>query len=96
MFTDLLSMTGFGAMHGMHGIVLGIGISGRVGGMYTAAGHMIGIGITATPGIIITTGAHSVRDARSDAAIMTYIRPFVVTNMQYPIRIVRSTTVTPA
>ena len=93
----VLSYTiGSGVRIGTRGPVLGTGATGRVGGTYTAAGHMTGIGITAMHGITTTTGALSGQDTRSDVAIMSYIRPFVVTNMQPFIRSVRSAVVTPA
>lgn len=73
MFTVLLSTIGSGAMHGMLGIVLGIGATGRVGGTLIAVGHTIGTGITAMHGIITTTGALSVRDITFITAIMSCV-----------------------
>ena len=73
MSIDLLSTTGFGAMPGLHGIVHGIGVTTRIGGMYTTVGHMIGTGIAAMHGIITTTGARSVRDVLYAMGTMSYI-----------------------
>ena len=46
-------------MLGTHGIVLGTGVTGRLGGTRTAVGRMTGTGITATPIITTTTAALS-------------------------------------
>ena len=73
MSIDLLFTTGFGVMPGLHGIVLGIGATTRVGGMYTTAGHMTGTGVAAMHGIIATTGARSVRDVLYATDTMSYI-----------------------
>lgn len=59
MCTDRLSTIGSGVRVGTLGIVLGIGVTGRVGGTHTLVGHMTGIGIVATPITTIITTARS-------------------------------------
>ena len=60
MCTDRLSTIGSGVRVGTLGIVLGTGVTGRVGGTRTLVGHMIGTGIVATPITTIITTALSV------------------------------------
>lgn len=72
MFTVLLSTIGSGVICGMHGIHLGTGVTGRVGGELIAVGHMTGIGITAIRTIVIITGVRSVRGALFTTATTTY------------------------
>ena len=56
----------------MHGIVLGIGGTGRDGGTAIIAGHTTGTGVTATHSIITIITALSVRDVTYTTAIMSY------------------------
>ena len=65
-------------MHGTHGIVLGIGVIGRVGGTLTHVGHMTGIGIIAMLTITAIITALSVTDTNSTAVIMIYTRVYPV------------------
>ena len=65
-------------MHGTHGIVLGIGVIGRVGGTLTPVGHMTGIGIIAMHTITAIITALSVTDMNSTAVIMIYTRVYPV------------------
>lgn len=68
---DPISTIGFGAMHGTLGIVLGIGVTTRIGGTFTIVGHMIGTGIIAMLGIITTTAARSIPVITYTQAIMS-------------------------
>ena len=67
------STIGSGLTHGTHGIRLGTGVTGRVGGTHIRAGHMTGTGIVATPIITITTAALSATHVRYATATMTCI-----------------------
>ena len=72
MFTVRSYTIGSGVLLGMHGIVLGIGDTGRAGGTLIAVGHMIGTGVTATHSIITITGVRSVPALRYAAVTTAY------------------------
>lgn len=66
-------MIGSGGLHGMHGLLRGIGDIIQVGGTHITVGHMTGIGITAMHSITTTIGALSVRDTMYTMVGMSYI-----------------------
>jgi len=71
MYTVLLFMIGFGVMHGMLGILLGIGDIGLVGGTLITVGHMTGIGVIVMLFTIAIIIAHSDMHVLRTGAIMS-------------------------
>jgi hypothetical protein len=55
-------MIGSGVLHGMHGLLHGIGDIIQVGGTHITVGRMTGTGIIAMHSIITTIGALSVQE----------------------------------
>lgn len=86
----LLSTTGSGAPHGMHGLRLGIGDIIPVGGMCVTAGLGIATGTTAMRSIIAIMVAPSVQDVVFAMVMPTCSVPFLAGIMQRRIPIARS------
>ena len=66
-------MIGSGVLHGMHGLLRGIGGIIQVGGTHITVGHMIGTGITAMHSITTTIGALFAQEDMCITAGMSYI-----------------------
>lgn len=86
----LLSTTGSGDPHGMHGHHLGIGDIIPVGGMCVTAGLGIAIGTIAMRSIIAIMVAHSVQDVVSAMVMPTCSVPYLAEITQRLILIARS------